>query len=96
MINPFRFRPHTPDTTPEPGAKALDGDTGDWADNWLSNGMAWGSRAFMSSWCDTPQHWTSRLNDYLHTSCPCCLLFRGVTIGLVAGLALGLLAALFI
>lgn len=90
MINPFRFRPDTPDTVPDAQAKELDGDTGEWADNGLSNAMAWGSRAFLPSWCDTPDHWTSRLKDYLDTSCPCCLFFRGLTLGLPLGLAIGL------
>lgn len=60
-INPFRFRPETPDNAPEPEADDLDGGTGDWQDNWLSNAMAWGSRAFFPSWCDMPRHWTSRV-----------------------------------
>jgi len=37
MINPFRFRPETPEIANEPEAEELDGDTGDWEDNWLSN-----------------------------------------------------------
>ncbi len=95
-INPFRFRPETPDNAPEPEADDLDGGTGDWQDNWLSNAMAWGSRAFFPSWCDTPRHWTSRVTDYFDTSCPCCLFFRGTTIGVVLGLTAGLAAGLLI
>lgn len=95
-INPFRFRPETPDNAPEPEADDLDGGTGDWQDNWLSNAMAWSSRVFFSSWCDTPGHWTSRVTDYFHTSCPCCLFFRGTTIGVVLGLTAGLAAGLLI
>ncbi|MBF5080010.1 hypothetical protein F1642_13880 [Paracoccus sp. NBH48] len=96
MINPFRFRPETPEIANEPEAEELDGDTGDWEDNWLSNFMAWGSRAFLPSWCDTPEHWTSRFMHYLHTSCPCCLFFRGISIGLVFGLGIGLAASFLI
>ena len=95
-INPFRFRPETPDNAPGPEADDLDGGTGNWQDNWLSNAMAWGSRAFFPSWCDTPRHWTSRVTDYFHTSCPCCLFFRGTTIGVVLGLTAGLAAGLLI
>ena len=95
-INPFRFRPETPDNAPEPEADDLDGGTGDWQDNWLSNAMAWSSRAFFPSWCDTPGHWTSRVTDYFDTSCPCCLFFRGTSIGVVLGLTAGLAAGLLI
>ncbi|WP_042249542.1 hypothetical protein [Paracoccus sp. PAMC 22219] len=95
-INPFRFRPETPDNAPEPEADDLDGGTGDWQDNWLSNAMAWSSRVFFPSWCDTPGHWTSRVTDYFDTSCPCCLFFRGTTIGVVLGLTAGLAAGLLI
>lgn len=95
-INPFRFRPETPDNAPEPEADDLDGGTGDWQDNWLSNAMAWGSRAIFPSWCDTPGHWTSRVTDYFDTSCPCCLFFRGTTIGVALGLTAGLAAVLLI
>ncbi|MBM3606482.1 MAG: hypothetical protein FJX25_17685 [Alphaproteobacteria bacterium] len=95
-INPFRFRPETPSAASEPEAEELDGGTGDWQDNWLSNSMAWGSRAVLSSWCDTPEHWTSRCTNYFHTSCPCCLFFRGTTVGLVLGLTVGMTAGLLI
>ena len=95
-INPFRFRPETPDNAPESEADDLDGGMGDWQDNWLSNTMAWGSRAIFPSWCDTPGHWTSRVTDYFDTSCPCCLFFRGTTIGVVLGLTAGLAAGLLI
>ncbi|WP_157020438.1 hypothetical protein [Paracoccus sp. 228] len=92
-INPFKFRPETPNKEPEAEAATLDGGTGDWEDNWISNFMAWASRAFLPSWCDTPGHWTSKLMQYFHTSCPCCLFFRGIAIGLAFGLAVGLTIA---
>ncbi|QBX34319.1 hypothetical protein E4191_06005 [Paracoccus liaowanqingii] len=90
MINPFKFRPETPDAAAEPDAQKLDGGTGDWQGNWLSNVMAWGSRVFLPSWCDTPEHWTSRLMQYFQTSCPCCLFFRGIVFGLPLGLGIGM------
>lgn len=96
IVNPFRFRPQTPKTIAEPVAEKLDGDTGDWEDNWLSNSMACASRALLPSWCDNPKHWTSRVTNYFHTSCPCCLFFRGMTTGLTIGLGVGLTAAFFI
>ena len=58
----------------------------DWADNALSNFFAWASLNFLGPWCSTPEHWTSGLTRYLFTSCPCCLIFRGITIGLIVGL----------
>ncbi len=96
MINPFRFRPQTPDTAADPEARALDGGTGDWADNGLSNAMAWASRVFLPSWCDTPRHWTSRVTAYFDTSCPCCFFFRGITVGLLIGLGIGLTVAILV
>lgn len=81
-MNPFRYRPAAP-VDPD------DGETDEWADNWLSNYFAWASRTFLPHWCDTPPHWTSRLTEYLWTSCPCCLLFRGLTLGYLMGLAIG-------
>lgn len=73
MQNPFKLRPeHLPtfETAPD-----------EWADNWLSNFMAWFSLTVLGPWCSTPEHWTSRLTHHMFTSCPCCLIFRGITIG---------------
>ena len=57
----------------------------DWQDNWLSNFFAAASLKFVPSWCqENEHHWTNRLSDYLYTSCPCCKLFRGIVLGLVA------------
>lgn len=55
----------------------------DWADNWLSNGMAWAAHRLVHAWCNTPEHWTSKVSDGLFTDCPCCALFRGIVIGLL-------------
>jgi hypothetical protein len=66
----------------------------EWADNPLSNLMAYASYKFLPNWCQTPEHWTSRLTQYLFTDCPCCLLFRGVSIGIWIGFALSWLILL--
>lgn len=58
----------------------------DWADNWLSNFLAFVSYHVLPSWCSTPEHWTSRLTGYLFTDCPCCLLFRGIVVGIAISL----------
>ena len=75
----MRFRPeHDP----------RQGSPVEWVDNSISNAFAWGSFKFVPSWCQTEQHWTSRLAQNLFTDCPCCLLFRGIVIGLLLGAAL--------
>ena len=35
----------------------------------------------MPDWCQTEEHWTSRLVNYLFTSCPCCMFYRGFFFG---------------
>lgn len=78
MINPLKYRPESP--------AVGDGDEPDeWADNWLSNLMAWASQVLFPAWCQTPEHWTARVAEYLFTSCPCCLVFRGLVIGVALG-----------
>jgi hypothetical protein len=54
----------------------------EWEDNSLSNFFAWSSYRLTPNWCQTPEHFTSRLTQYLWTDCPCCLLFRGITVGI--------------
>jgi hypothetical protein len=77
-MKPTEYRPTSP--------AAGDGDEPDeWADNKLSNSMAWASQVITPKWCQSPEHWTARLTEYLFTSCPCCLVFRGLVIGAVAG-----------
>jgi hypothetical protein len=66
-------------------------DKVDWEDNRLSNFFAWASYKITPSWCQTPEHWTSRLAQYVFTDCPCCLLFRGLSIGILIGLSIGIL-----
>jgi hypothetical protein len=84
-MNPFRYRP--------PPVDPNDGETDEWEDNAISNFMAWGSRTFLPKWCDTPEHWTSRLSGYFHTSCPCCLWFRGVIVGIALTIFLDIIIA---
>src|SRR6187401_3140961 len=64
----------------------------EWEDNWLSNNLAWISYHWFPTWCQTEDHWTSRVTQYLFTDCPCCILFRGLSIGF----GIGFLAATFI
>lgn len=79
MTTPFRFRPLNPDTE-------------DWADNPVSNALAWSSSRFMPRWCSAPGHWTSRVTSYFWTDCPCCLLWRGLALGAAAGAGTGIVA----
>jgi hypothetical protein len=61
-----------------------------WADNWLSNSLAWASYRITPKWCQIEEHFTSRVTQYLFTDCPCCLLFRGLLVGLITGILLTL------
>jgi len=75
-MTPFRFRPDQQDD--------VDGDgktVEDWEDNAVSNFMAWGSSTFLPDWCQTEEHWTSRFANFLYTSCPCCMIWRGMFMG---------------
>lgn len=85
----MHFRPgDLPQGDPtEPGTEV------EWADNGVSNTMAWLSTKVTPTWCQTEDHWTSRLTQNLFTDCPCCLLFRGIVMGLAAGLMIALTLA---
>ncbi|MEY9493733.1 hypothetical protein [Bradyrhizobium elkanii] len=73
----MRFRPGD-----DPRTDSTDqGPAVDWADNRISNTMAWASWRITPRWCQSEGHWTSRTTQYLFTDCPCCLLFRGLIIG---------------
>lgn len=61
----------------------------EWADNSLSNTLAYASHKLTPSWCQSEDHWTARLTQYLFTDCPCCMLFRGLVVGAGAGLLAG-------
>lgn len=73
----MRFRPGD---IPE-GDPTQMGTPVEWADNWLSNSLAYFSYTLFPSWCQTENHWTSRVTQYLFTDCPCCLLLRGLVLG---------------
>lgn len=68
----------------------------DWEDNSFSNLLACASWRLVPSWCQTSEHWTSVLTSHLFTDCPCCLLFRGLILGLGCGLFWGLLAGVLV
>jgi len=63
----------------------------EWEDNRISNFLAWFSFHALPSWCQTPEHFTSRLTAHLFTDCPCCLLWRGIFFGLLFSVPLWLL-----
>jgi hypothetical protein len=67
----------------------------EWADNPVSNLLAYLSTTITPRWCQAPEHWTSRLTAYLFSDCPCCLLFRGIVIGVLATFTFTFIVALF-
>ena len=80
IVNPFKFRPENMD---DPEVKDID-----WEDNWASNGMAWVSQQWpLRPMCNDEKHWSSRISNYLHTDCPCCLTWRGLILGFLFGSA---------
>jgi hypothetical protein len=92
----MKFRPeHDPRSAPVKEAEHDDSPGGpvEWEDNRLSNTLAWASYRFAPDWCQTPEHFTSRLTQHLFTDCPCCLLFRGVAIGVLLGSSVATLLA---
>jgi hypothetical protein len=83
----MRFRPGD-----LPQGDPSDTDTPvEWEDNWLSNTMAYVSHKLLPGWCQTEDHWTSATTRFLFTDCPCCLLFRGLSLGFLAGLIIGIM-----
>jgi hypothetical protein len=76
MKNPFRYRPN-PDADVD-----HDGKVPDWEDNALSNFFAWASTVFTPTWCQSEDDRAARFANYLWTSCPCCMLFRGLFLGI--------------
>ena len=89
-MNPFHYRPPAPD---------LDGDgktVDEWADNALSNFLAWASVTFTPGWCEQEDHWTTHLMDYLYTTCPCCMLFRGLVLGILGSSVIWLVVSLLL
>lgn len=78
MTNPFTYRPPNAEDT-------------DWEDNFASNAMAWFSDTFLTVWCTDPSHWSSKVGNYLWTDCGCCAFFRGLAIGILVMLVLGVI-----
>lgn len=68
----------------------------DWADNGLSNFMAWAAARALPRWCAAEGHWTVRLTHLLWADCPCCLGFRFLVIGTAVGFTLGLLTGIVV
>lgn len=54
-----------------------------WTDNWYSNSLAFLSKRFLPTWCQTEQHWTVSFMDRFWTDCACCLFNRGIVAGFV-------------
>lgn len=76
MVNPFKYRP-------KHGGEDPDVEDMEWEDNALSNFMAWMSQQWpFEPMCNTEQSTTSRIANYLYTDCPCCLFWRGVSVGI--------------
>lgn len=60
--------------------------------NFLDRLFTWGAGTLpFRKWCQTPEHWTAKVSAYLFTDCPCCLVFRGMTIGAVLAGPVGFL-----
>lgn len=78
MRNPFRYRPFQSDT-----------EETFWEDNFVSNFLAYASDHLFPNFCKTPEHWTSRFMHYFYTDCPCCLILRGVIVGMAIAGPLG-------
>lgn len=81
----MKFRP-----ADDPRNAAVEGDPNpggptEWEDNALSNLFAHASYKLVPTWCQTPEHFTSKLTQYLFTDCPCCLFWRGIVVGAVIG-----------
>jgi len=81
-VAPWRFRP---ENDPRNVGDAEE-DRVDWEDNAASNVMAWTSHKVLPNFCQTDDHWTGKLAKVFFTTCPCCMLWRGITIGFLPGL----------
>lgn len=77
---PFKAKYYRPNWAPEGSPEEED-----WADNPMSNSMAWWSTKLFPRWCKEEGHWSGRLTNYLWTLCPCCLLMRGAALGFISG-----------
>lgn len=68
--NPFTYRPEIDDN-----------EEVEWEDNWLSNAFAWFSDLLTPKGCETHGAVMATISNYLWTSCPCCLFWRGAVFG---------------
>lgn len=81
-MKPFDYRPSEDDK-----------EELDWEDNWLSNSLAFASEIVTPKACTTPGSVMARISNYLWTSCPCCLFWRGAVFGAaIPTIAVALLA----
>lgn len=78
MTTPCTYRPDDPHVE-------------DWADNPVSNTMAWASAMLLPGWCANETHWTTRLAMHMWASCACCLFWRGLVLGMAMGIMTSLL-----
>jgi hypothetical protein len=82
-VSPTKFRPTDVEADVDE-----DGEVAEWEDSPTSNFFAWASVKFTPTLCQEEHHWSVKFANHLWTSCHCCMLFRGITIGLVAGIAM--------
>jgi len=92
-MNPFKYRPvHLVRDPKLPDAP----DDIEWEDNPISNFMAWFSQTrLLEPMCNEPEYMSSRIAGYLFTSCPCCLSWRWLLVGLFFGGLIGLVIGSF-
>ena len=87
--DPFTYRPPDQPDVDHDG-KVVD----DWEDNPVSNAFAYASVTFVPAWCQDEAHWTNRFALWLWTSCPCCMFYRGLAVGIFVSGVLWLLLLL--
>lgn len=69
-----------------------DDDNEGWADNAVSNSLAYLSQMVVPTWCKDKDHWTIKLMNYFWADCGCCLFLRGVMLGYLLGALVGAFA----
>lgn len=59
---------------------------------WSEKFFEFGAYVIFTTTCQTEDenHWSYRVLDFFWVDCPCCLLFRGFTVGSMIGGSLGL------
>ena len=82
-MNPFKYRP--PHLTRDPELPEAPDDI-EWEDNAVSNFMAYVSQTrLLEPMCNEEHYISSKIANYFYTSCPCCLFYRGLTVGFILG-----------